>query len=376
MFVLGIWVCLLVALLTVKVSVVAAAIHRDELIDSNIESLSFIRLTLTGIFGVVLVQTLNPLNLSWWITALISLGAMFVLLLGSQVAARILGARKFGAWMAKRSSKVVQSLDLLFTPLSVSKQETPDEFEQELLDSVDEFGETIVREVMVPRIDMATVHEHETLGEALQIFIESGYSRLPVLGKNIDDVVGIIYLKDVTRAFAEDGKKFAKKKAGELARKPLFVPDSKPVDDLLREFQVKSTHIAVVIDEYGGVAGLVTLEDLIEEIVGDISDEYDSHVSEVQELADGSYRVSARYSLFDLGEMLELDLVDDDVDSVGGLLAKLLGRLPLKGDSVSHSGVEFVAERLEGRRKRLVSVLVKPAKELTDARAAFGKEPE
>ncbi len=374
MFVLGLWLAAALAVATTLTSVIAAALNRDELTDAGNESLSFLRLTLTGFFGVILVQTLSPLNLRWWITALISVGSMFVLLVGSQLSARLLGHNNFGSWLARRFHAPVRSLDLLFTPLSMPKTDKPDEFEQELLESVDEFGETIVREVMVPRIDMATVKSVDSLATAMKVFLTRGYSRLPVLGKNVDDVIGVLYLKDVTRVLLEDAKSMTKVSAQDAARAALFVPESKPVDDLLRQLQSQSTHIAIVVDEYGGVAGLVTMEDVIEEIVGEIADEYDRDPAEIEELDNGQLRVNAKCSLFDLGERFDLELEDEDVDSVGGLLSKELGRLPAKGDSVVYSGLLFTAERIEARRKRLITVLVKAEATLDDAKTTFEGE--
>jgi CBS domain containing-hemolysin-like protein len=193
-----------------------------------------------------------------------------------------------------------------------------------------------------------------------------------VVGKTVDEVTGILYLKDLTRVLHEGDKKSSKRLVSEIVRKVVFMPESLPVDDLLQAMQSNSTHIAIVIDEYGGVAGLVTMEDVIEELVGEIADEYDEDENEVVQLEDGGYRVAARYSLEDLGELFELELDDEDVDSVGGLLAKQLGRLPLRGDEISFSGLNFKADRIEGRRKRLVSVLVHRDAELADAIEAFG----
>jgi Mg2+/Co2+ transporter CorC len=143
-----------------------------------------------------------------------------------------------------------------------------------------------------------------------------------------------------------------------LMREASFVPESKPVDDLLREMQASATHMVVVVDEYGGIAGVATLEDLIEEIVGEIKDEYDSNSVDIEKLGEYKYRVAAKYSLFELGEEIGLELDDDEVDSVGGLFSKVLGRLPQKGDSVEFAGLELRVERLEARRKRLVTLLV------------------
>lgn len=355
-------------------AILAAALDRDELIEQRNESLSFLRLTLTGLFGVVLDQSFYPLGWSWWLSALASLFLMSLLLVGSQVIAKALSKTRFGAWLKLVTVKPVRSLDLLFTPLALPKSEAPDAFEQELLESVDEFGETIVREVMVPRVDMATVAAEESLENALNAFLASGYSRLPVTRKNVDDVIGVLYLKDVIRVLKTSPESMSKIPCEMKARPAIFVPESKPADDLLREMQVSATHIAIVIDEYGGVAGLVTMEDVIEEIVGEISDEYDREMPEVQELTGGDLLVSAKYSLFDLGQRFDLELEDEDVDTVGGMLSKQLGRLPTKGDRVVISGLALIADRFEGRPKRLMTVLVKPTEELIEAKSAFDEK--
>lgn len=364
MFALGIWLVVVFALITIAISVVAASHDRDEISELNTDALTFVRLTFLGFFGVILVQSIDSLDIRWWIVSLIAVAAMTLLLLTSQLAAKSIAASKYGSSISTKTAGLVRSIDLLFTPLSLPKQDKPDEFEKELMESVDEFGETIVREVMVPRIDMATVKSEDKLEQAMKVFLTRGYSRLPVLGKNVDDVVGILYLKDVTRLMHENPKSIKNSTCGEQSRAALFVPESKPVDDLLRELQTRSTHIAVVVDEYGGVAGLVTMEDVIEEIVGDISDEYDREIAEFEELESGKLRVVAGFSLFDLGERFNLELEDEDVDTVGGLLAKTLGRLPTKGDSVEVSGLTLTAERIEGRRKRLITVLVEASEAL------------
>lgn len=234
-----------------------------------------------------------------------------------------------------------------------------EEYEQELLDSVEEFSETITREVMVPRIDIATIDADSSLDNAMSMFLSSGYSRLPITGKTSDDILGILYLKDVAKVLHETPKLMAETPVEKLARKAVFVPESKALKDLLQDMQRSSTHIAVVIDEYGGVAGLVTMEDVIEELVGDIVDEYDREIPDVEQIEEGVYRVNARYSLFELGELLEIELEDEDVDSVGGLLTKELGRLPKTGDVVEAKGLEITADRVEGRGKRLLTVVVR-----------------
>lgn len=234
-----------------------------------------------------------------------------------------------------------------------------EEYEQELIESVEDFSETITREVMVPRIDIATITSDSNLDNAMTLFLYSGYSRLPVTGKNTDDILGILYLKDVAKILHETPKLMFERSAEDLARPAIFVPESKPLKDLLQDMQKSSTHIAVVIDEYGGVAGLVTMEDVIEELVGDIADEYDKEIPDVEKLAVDLYRVNARFSLFELGDLLDKELEDDDVDSVGGWLTKGLGTIPKLGDQIVLNGLELTADRVEGRAKRLVTVLVR-----------------
>ena len=374
MVTVAIWVAVILAVSSVLTAVLAAAIDRDELIEQGNESITFLRLTLTGLFGAVIGAAIAPATPTWWWTAIITSLLMAALILGSQLAARFMGHSNFGRVLAKVFARPMKSLDLLFTPLAMPKQEQPDEFEQELLESVDEFGETIVREVMVPRVDMATVLADSPLSTALETFLASGYSRLPIQGKSVDDIVGVLYLKDVARILSKDPASLETTTVSTKSRKPTFVPESMPVDDLLRQMQKSATHIAIVVDEYGGVAGLVTMEDVIEEIVGDIADEYDREIPEVEELEDGQLRVSAKFSLFDLGERFGLELEDEDVDTVGGMLSKLLGKLPAKDDSVTFSGLTLKADRLEGRPKRLITVIVEPNQELLEAQAALEGE--
>lgn len=372
MLAVAFWISFALATLTVVAAIVKAALEVEDDDAEKAETMSFVRMTLTGIFGVTIGQSLVPLGFTWWLTAAISVALMLTLLVTSQLAARKFGHVKFGQRLLSAVQPGVNSLHMLFTPLSLPKEDEPEEFEQELIDSVEEFGETIIREIMVPRVDMATIRDDSTLESAMQFFLKSGFSRLPVVGKTVDEVTGILYLKDLTRVLHEGDKKSSKRLVSEIVRKVVFMPESLPVDDLLQAMQSNSTHIAIVIDEYGGVAGLVTMEDVIEELVGEIADEYDEDENEVVPLDDGGYRVAARYSLVELGELFELELDDEDVDSVGGLLAKQLGRLPLRGDEISFSGLNFKADRIEGRRKRLVSVLVHRDAELADAIEAFG----
>lgn len=359
MLAVALWVAIVIAVAVLVFSIAAATLGRELNEFSRHESLGFIRLTLAGLFAIVATQAISALGLKWyWITLIVG-GAMLILLFGSQLLAKATAQRKFGNFIAKLLKPLIKSIDIAFSPIATKSAEEAEEYEQELIESVEDFGQTVVREIMVPRIDMVSVSGDASLELALKEFMNSGYSRLPVRGKNIDDVVGVLYLKDVARAFYKDPASLEMQSSSTLARKPIFVPDSKPVDDLLKEMQLSATHVAVIIDEYGGVAGLATMEDVIEELVGEINDEYDNERPEIEQLSLDTLRVSAKSSLFELGEHLGIELQDEDIDSVGGLVAKLLGRLPRGGDRVHHSGLTFTTERFEGRDKRLVSVLVK-----------------
>ena len=232
--------------------------------------------------------------------------------------------------------------------------------ERQMIHSVFELGDTIVREVMVPRTDVVFLERHKTLRQALSLAFRSGFSRIPVVGEGPDDVVGIVYLKDLARRTHELREAESTETVERVMRPAAFVPESKPVAALLREMQTEQTHMAVVVDEYGGTAGLVTIEDIIEEIVGEIADEYDREAPQVERLPDGAVRVSSRLHVDELGEMFGLDLEDADVDTVGGLLSKHLGKVPIPGASATVEGLVLTAETAHGRRNRIGTVLVQP----------------
>jgi CBS domain containing-hemolysin-like protein len=239
--------------------------------------------------------------------------------------------------------------------------------ERQMIHSVFELGDTCTREVMVPRPDVIYLERHKTLRQFLSLALRSGFSRIPVVGENLDDVVGVVYLKDVVRRTFDDHDAEADERVDTLLREPFFVPDSKPVDDLLREMQAQRTHVAIVVDEYGGTAGVVTIEDILEEIVGEIDDEYDTGEQPVQQLGDGVVRVSARLHIEDLGDLYGIELTDEDVDTVAGLLAKHLGRVPIPGAETEVAGLRLVAESTAGRRNRIGTVLVTPMREAAAA---------
>jgi CBS domain containing-hemolysin-like protein len=242
--------------------------------------------------------------------------------------------------------------------------------EREMIHSVFELGDTLVREVMVPRTTLVSTEAGTTLRSAMSLFLRSGFSRVPVVGEGLDDVRGILYLKDVARRLHEDPVHGPGEVVDAAMREAHFVPDSKPADDLLRDMQRSANHVAIVVDEYGGTAGMVTLEDLVEEIVGEIADEYDREEPDVEKLGDGLYRVPSRLHVEDLGELFGLELEDEEVDTVGGLLAKALGRVPIAGASAEVDGLVLTAERFEGRRNQLATVLVRRVAPVEDAEPA------
>jgi magnesium and cobalt exporter, CNNM family len=231
--------------------------------------------------------------------------------------------------------------------------------EREMIQSVFELGDTIAREVMVPRTEVVWIESTKSVPQAMALALRSGFSRIPVIGENVDDIIGVVYLKDLARR-AQDAERARSTKIEEVMRRPVFVPESKPVDELLREMQAHRTHIAVVIDEYGGTAGLITIEDILEEIVGEITDEYDDERPPVERIDDNTARVTARLSVEDLADLFDVELPDrDDVETVGGLLAERLGRVPIPGATARVNGLELVAESAGGRRNRIDTVLVR-----------------
>jgi putative hemolysin len=228
--------------------------------------------------------------------------------------------------------------------------------ERELIESIIEFGDTVTREVMVPRPDMVILDHETSVTEALDVAIEQGFSRLPVVNSDDDDhVVGLAFTKDLMRA-ERDGA--GEMKVTEFVRPVRFIPENKPVSRLMREMQAEKFHLALVADEYGAIAGLVTLEDCLEELVGEIVDEYDDEAAEVHRVADGDYVVDGAMSIGDLNDLLGTDLPDDDWDTVGGFLFGTLEHVPDVGEAVELDGWRFEAAEVEGRRIRKVKVTV------------------
>jgi CBS domain containing-hemolysin-like protein len=238
--------------------------------------------------------------------------------------------------------------------------------ERQMIHSVFELGDTFAREVMVPRTEMIYIERHKTLRQALSLGLRSGFSRIPVIGENSDDVIGIVFLKDIVRRVFDRRDAEQTETVESLMRPAFMVPDSKQVDELLKDMQAARTHMAIVVDEYGGTAGIVTIEDVLEEIVGEIDDEYDTAAPEVAKLENGSVRVSARMHVDDFADLIDVDVESEDegVDTVLGLMGKRLGRVPIPGATIDVEGWRLTAEQGMGRRNRIGSVLavrVEPA---------------
>jgi len=229
--------------------------------------------------------------------------------------------------------------------------------ERRMIHGIFELGDTLTREVMVPRTDMVTIDSDRTVRQGLNLLLRSGYSRIPVAGEDTDDIVGVVYLKDVARRVNADAAG-GQVPVTEAMRPPVFVPESKLADVLLKEMQRDQQHVAIVVDEYGGTAGLVTIEDILEEIVGEIVDEYDREDPDVEEIDADHWRVAATMDIDDLEEALGVVINEDEVDTVGGLLHKIGGRVPILGSTVEVAGLKLTAERMEGRRHRIATVLV------------------
>jgi CBS domain containing-hemolysin-like protein len=238
--------------------------------------------------------------------------------------------------------------------------------ERQMIHSVFDLGDTIVKEVMVPRTDMVFIEEHKTLRQAVSLALRSGFSRIPVIREGLDDVVGVLYLKDIIKRVFDSPSAETSERVVSMMRPPVWCPDSKPVDELLREMQLKRVHLVIVVDEFGGTAGMATIEDILEEIVGEITDEYDEENTDITELGEGRFRVSSRLPLDELGELFGLKLDDEDVETVGGLMGKVLNKVPIAGSVVKYGGLELIAERSTGRRNRIGTVIVSPAPEVED----------
>ena len=338
-------------------------------------------LVTTAVYRVV-QGTWKPLLIAIAILAVASFALVGVSprTLGGQHAARVsLVAAPVAIWLRRVLGPLARMLVLLANAVTPGRgfRDGPFDSESELRDLVDlagesslieagerqmihsvfELGDTLAREVMVPRTDMVTIGDDRTARQAMNLFLRSGYSRIPVTGEDSDDVLGLLYFKDVVRRVTADPAS-ATTPVVDLMRPMPFIPESKPVDALLREMQRDQTHFALVVDEWGGTAGLVTIEDIIEEIVGEIADEYDRETPDLEDLGNGRWRVDATMDIDDLAEELNVSIDEDEVDTVGGLIGKTIGRVPILGSSCEVAGLRLTAERMAGRRHRIATVIV------------------
>lgn len=372
-------------------------------VGAHVNAVNFLRIVAETIAAVLVTLAFARLIDEWWwalvVSALIMIAVSFILVGSSPRSVgrthprpllRLTGGLIRGVRLAigpladalvaignrvtpgrPRSATFSSEEQLLSMVDEATDLEVLEKEDRELIHSIFEFNDTIVREVMLPRTDMVTLERDATVSDAMGLFLARGVSRIPVIGDDTDDVLGVVYLRDASRMAFETPEACATTLVESVAKPALFVPESKKADDALRQLQLESNHLALVVDEYGGIAGLVTMEDLIEELVGEISDEYDRETAASERLAENLFRVSARMPVDELGDLFGIELDDDDVDTVGGLLTKYLGRLPVAGSTTAVDGLQLTAERTEGRRKRVVTVLVEADEALLDARRAF-----
>ena len=387
----------------------AGATHLVALLDDAPRYLNtalFLRL-LCEISAIVLVAKVvsESVDASWWPSVLVTIAAMLVVsFVVVGVAPRTLG-RQHAETVALLSAGPLRAFTSVLGPfpkllILIGNAITPgrgfregpfstetelrelvdmaeasaviESGERKMIHSVFELGDTSAREVMVPRNDVVYIEHYKNLRQTMSLFLRSGFSRIPVIGENLDEVRGFAYLKDIVRRDFEAPDVEFTQHVEEIMRPAHFVPESKPVDALLSEMQARRQHIAVVVDEYGGTAGLITIEDVLEEIVGEITDEYDPDEVEVEVLDDGAVRVPSRYPVDDLDELFGFDVEEEDVDSVGGLMAKHLGLVPIPGSSVEAHGLRFEAEETAGRRNKIGTVLIRrlPRPTKSDAESA------
>lgn len=277
---------------------------------------------------------------------------------------------------APRGASFASEEQLLSIVDEAASHDLIEEDDRELIHSVFDFTDTFVRAVMVPRTDMVTVTSETTTREAMQVFLDKGVSRVPIIDEDADDVVGVLYLKDLVQFGFRDESGWRDAPVTRIARKAVFVPESMKAETLLQQMKRDAVHVCLVVDEYGGVSGLVTLEDIIEELVGEISDEYDPRADEVVEVDPGRFRVSARLGLDAVGDLFGIDVEDEDVDSIGGLLGKALGQVPQPGATAELAGLVMTGGSSRGRGRGLATVFVERADDLGREDASEARERE
>ncbi|WP_144872957.1 hemolysin family protein [Microbacterium sp. 1.5R] len=360
--------------------------------DAHVNSVAFIRVLAEVTAAVLVTVAFTILIENNWLAmlaaAVLMTGITFVLVGASP---RSFG-RQHAEGMLRANAPVVRGLRIILGPLAhglvvLGNRVTPGRgrssftSEEQLLSMVDEaasndlieaddrdlihsvfdFTDQFVRAVMVPRTEMVTVDATSTTDEAMTLFLQRGVSRMPVVDDEADDVVGVLYLKDLVQFAYRDENAWRAASIRPISRPATFVPESMRAETLLQQMKRDAVHVCLVIDEHGGISGLITLEDLIEELVGEISDEYDQVSAEVVELGEGRYRVSSRLSLEDVGDLFGLELEDEDVDSIGGLLGKTLGQVPQPGATATVDGLALTGGASRGRGRGIATVFVERA---------------
>ncbi|MEJ1086926.1 hemolysin family protein [Microbacterium sp. Mu-80] len=358
----------------------------------HVNAVAFIRVLAETTAAVLVTVALDSLLPSiWWAmlaAAVLMTGITFVLVGASPRSfGRLHAARMLRTW-----APVVRGMRILLGPLAqalvnAGQRVTPgtgrssfaseeqllsmvdeaasnaliEEDDRDLIHSVFDFTDQFVRAVMVPRTEMMTVDADATATEAMTLFLRTGVSRMPVVDGDADDVIGVLYLKDLVQFAYRDESAWRGRPVRPIARPAVFVPESMRAESLLQQMKRDAVHVCMVIDEHGGVSGLVTLEDLIEELVGEISDEYDRGPADFVELGDGRYKVNARLPLEDVGDLFGIELDDEDVDSIGGLLGKALGQIPQPGATVTVEGLVLTGGASRGRGRGIATVFVERA---------------
>jgi CBS domain containing-hemolysin-like protein len=322
---------------------------------------------LTGllVFAVIpLTWALTRVLSGWWLVLIVIVMVVAVVLI-TDIIPRTIGRSRSSTLAYRLAPLLAASVRLgdaandLISDISDEDDESVDETasdgqdERELISSIIEFGDTIVREVMMPRTDMVTLAASASTDEAVDLVLKEGRSRVPLTGENVDDIVGVLYARDLLELYDQHSPP---RSCAEIAHEAYFVPETKPIADLLREMQAKQRHLAVVVDEFGGTAGLVTIEDLLEEIVGEIVDEYDTEEPMLVPIEEGALLVDARLDVDDLASALGTEFPDEDWDTVGGLILGLAGRVPKPGESFEYDEIVLTAEEVQGRRVARVRV--------------------
>jgi CBS domain containing-hemolysin-like protein len=341
---------------------------RAEVVATLLEERNRIQPALGTVVTTLLILAVIPASwameriLSGWQLGLAFIAMTLLIVLLSDLIPRTIGrsrSRSFAYRFSRILKVAIRVGDAANDLVSDDEEDDDDEDdeddreERELISSIIEFGDTIVREVMVPRTDMVTLAAASSTDDAVDLVLEEGRSRIPLTGENVDDIVGLLYARDLLTLYDEEAPS---RPARELAHEAYFVPETKAISELLREMQAKQKHLAIVVDEFGGTAGVVSIEDLLEEIVGEIVDEYDDEEPMVVPLESGEYLVDARLDVDDLSGILDIAFPDEEWDTVGGLVLGLAGRVPAVGESFEYNNLVLTTEEVQGRRVARVRV--------------------